>query len=270
MNIFVYYKRIIFKLSRLFTGPNINLLKELSYAKFKATDHNSILGILWSFINPVVMVIVLYLIFKKNFGQNIEAYPLYLLSGTICVNFFINTTNHMVKLFSANREMILNSTISREILILSDIFIPAYKFIIEIIFCLVLSVFYNVFSIKIIFLLFPLLFSYMLFSLGVSMILLLFYCFARDIEHIWMLISRLLLFITPVFYSLDKLSPSMQKILYTANPLTSFLISFRDIIMGRGNVDILNYVYSLSLGVVFLITGYLFFVRIENFAVEKA
>ena len=132
---------------------------ELVWADLKLTDMNSILGFLWSCLNPVLMLLIMYFIFKMSFSQKIHAYPLYLLIGIACVNFFIATTTYATKVFSINRDFILNTTVPREMVILSRLFVHTYKFIIELALCLVLSFAYGVFSASQILLLLPLLFE---------------------------------------------------------------------------------------------------------------
>lgn len=264
----LFFDKIKTRFKRLFTKSNWNLLLELIRANFKTSDYSSILGILWSFINPIVMLIIMYLIFNKQFGQEIKAYPLYILVGIICVNFFTVTTTYIMRIFFINRTLILNSTIPRENLIASSLFTFVYKFFIELMLCLVLSILYGHFSWKLILLLFPLFVAYIALVLGTSIILSLAYCFARDIEHIWMLLTRIFYFVTPIFYSIRSIPPIAQKAIYFGNPLTAFVISFRGIFMGM--LDMASYMYSLILGCGFFILGYYAFIGIENTALERA
>jgi ABC-type polysaccharide/polyol phosphate export permease len=253
---------------RLFTAYNRNLLVELIRANFKVRDHNSILGVSWSLLGPAAMLMVMYFVFRTRFGQGIRAYPLYLLVGIVFINFFITVTTYLTRIIFANREVVLNSTIPRESLILSNGFIHLYKFLIELGLCLALSIFYGLFTWKGILLLLPLLIAYIGFALGVGLIMSLIYCYARDIQHIWGLLSRLLYFATPVFYTLNSLSPLTRKAVYYGNPLTPFLLSFRGVFMG--DVSPATYGHSLLLGAVFFALGYIVFIRFENMAVERA
>lgn len=266
----IFLKRLKLKINRLFTRPNWYLLVELTRANFKAGDHNSFLGIFWSFLGPVALLVVMYSVFRIRFGDGVKAYPLYLLIGIVFISFFITTTTYTIKIFFINRDAILNSTVPREILILSNFFIHVYKFVIELGFCWLISIAYSIFTWKSFLLLFPLLIAYIAFVLGVGLIILLVYCFARDIEHIWMIASRLLLFTTPIFYSLDSISPWTRKLIYWCNPLTPFLISFQEVFMGKGRMTMLTYAHSLLLGGVFFILGYSAFMLLENMAVERA
>lgn len=270
MKLGIFLRKLKARADRLFAKPNWNLLVELVRANFKVRDHNSILGVFWSLLGPAALLVIMYLVFRMRFGQGVKTYPLYLLIGIVFISFFITATTYIIKIFLTNRDVVLNSTVPREILIVSDLLIHAYKFIIELALCWVLSIFYGVFAWKSFLLLLPLLIAYIALVLGVSLIISLGYCFARDIEHIWTIVSRLLFFATPIFYPLDSVSPLVRKVIYWGNPLTPFLISFQEVFMGMGSVNLFVYLHSLLLGGVFFIFGYGAFIILENMAVERA
>ena len=257
------------KLKYLFTSHNLRLLIELIYADFKTYDRNSILGIFWSLLNPVTTLLIMYCIFENRFGHSIRFYPLYLLIGVVMVNFFINVTTKMITSISLNRFIVLNSTIPREDFVLADLFIHTYKFFIEILLCWLLSIYYGVFTWRAILLILSLLAAYIGLALGVGLIIALLYCFAMDIEHLWRIAARLLLFVTPVFYSLDHIPHFFSKIIYWFNPLTPFLITFRQLFIWDNTLSMANYWYSICWGCGFLALGYLIFVALENIAIER-
>jgi ABC-type polysaccharide/polyol phosphate export permease len=178
-------KRLKGRIKKLFTGANWNLLREMTRAEFRLSDHNSILGVLWSLINPVLTLAVMYFIFRDRFGKTIHTYQLYLLIGISCVNFFIAATASLVKVFPDNRGFILNTTAPREIVILAKLFIHTYKFIIELALCLALSLYCGVFSSAGLLAALPLLLSYIALVLSFGLILSVSYCFVSDIGHIW-------------------------------------------------------------------------------------
>ncbi len=270
MKINTFLKRFKTRTDRLFNKSNWRLFLELVRANFKVRENNSILGIFWSLIGPIALLIIMYFVFRLRFGQEIKAYPLYLLIGIITTTFFITATTYVIKIFFAYRDLVLNTTVPREVLVASELYIHVYKFVIELFLCLILSIFYGVFAWKSLLLLLPLLISYIALALGISLIISLIYCFARDIEHIWMLVTRLLFFATPIFYTLDSISALSRKIIYWLNPLTPFLISFQNILIGKGNINSFIYLHSLLLGMFFFILGYATFFVFENTAMERA
>jgi len=262
-------KRLTAKLKRLFTSYNRNLLIEMIYADFKMYDRDSILGTFWILLNPMITLLIMYCVFETRFGHSIQFYPLYILIGIATVNFFINVTTKMINSISFNRYVVLNSTIPRENFILTDLFVHIYKLFIELSLCWLLSIYYGVFAWQAVLLALPLLAALAGLALGAGMIISLIYCYAMDIEHIWRIITRLLLFVTPVFYSLEHISHFFSKVIYWFNPLTPFLIAFRQIIIWNNSLDLVNYAYSICWGCCFLVLGYLVFITFENTAIEQ-
>lgn len=262
--------KLKFKIAKFLTKSNRNLLVELIRAGFKDSDYHSVLGFFWSFLNPCVLLFVMFFVFKSRFGHGIEAYPLYILLGVVFVGFMTTATNYAGRVFLINRDFVLNSPAFRENLIISVLAIHVYKFLIELICCGIVSALYGFFSWKSMLLFLPLFSAYIAFILGITMTLSILYCFARDIEHIWALLSRVFLFITPIFYALHQVSPFARKMIYFMNPITPFLISTRQLFIGGEAFNWLVYAHSLLLGGSFFIAGYSIFIVFENIALERA
>ncbi len=264
------FKRARLRLGRLCSRGNLRLLVELIRARLKASDFNSIFGVIWSLLGPFIMVVIMYLIFRGRFGSGVKNYALYLLVGIVFLNYFISTTTYLLKSLYNSRELVLNSNVPREDILLSDLFIHTYKFIIELIICVVLSLLYSSFTFKSLLLLLPLFSSYVLFIVGLSFTLSIIYSFAKDIEHIWSIFCRFIFFITPVFFTLNIISTFARKIVLFLNPLTVILFSFRSVILEGGNVNPFFYISSLFLGVASFTVGYFVFISLENSAIENS
>jgi len=265
-------KTFIYKLktksAKLFTGPNREILAELTRANLKKADYDSWLGILWSLTGSVASLLLFYIIFKANFGKDIKDYPVYLLSGMICVNFFSTVTIRMINTFFGYREFVLNSTVPREIILVSNLTVCVFKLAIDLLLCLILSAFYGTATLFSILLILPLMIVFVAFVFAISMFLSLIYCFAGDIEHIWSMGIRIVYFVTPVFYNIGHLHPITRKLIYLCNPLTPFVISIQNLFLGK--IDMPIYIYSILTGIFLFICGYSIFIAIENSAMERA
>lgn len=252
----------------LFTKSNLGLLIELTRAFHKVGEYNSVLGVLWSLIAPVGMLAVMYFVFSTRYGGEVKAYPLYLLIGILLVNFFSTVTGQMIGVFLGNVELLVNSSVPRETLVLSRLAVHLIRLLAQVLLCAVLSGYYGLLSWTSLLLMIPLLISYLSLVLSVGLVLGLLYCFARDVEYIWGLASPLLFFATPVFYSVDGLTSPVRELVYWLNPLTPFLMSFRDVLTGAAGVQEAFW-HSLALGVVALAVGYSIFMVLESTAVER-
>ena len=254
---------------RLFSPTNRTLLLEQVRANIKASDYHSFLGGLWSLVGTTVMLVALYFVFSKHFGTGIRGYPLYLLVGIILVNFFITATSYLQKVLIYNRDIALNSTIPRENLMLATISINAWKLVIELMICTAVSLGYGFYGWRSALLFLPVFLSFMALVLGIGLALSLFHCFARDVEHVWAFFSRLFLFATPVFYTVDSLSPTMRTLILYLNPLTPFLQAFRQIFLHGGALAAPLLVHCLLLGTAVLCASYFIFLRWEGAALDR-
>ena len=255
---------------KIFTKSNWYVIGTMVRSNLKAHDHNSVFGIMWSLLGPACLLIVMYLVVGTRFSGGAKTYPLYLLIGIVSISFFIAGTTFMANVFSSYRRLALNSTIPRENFILSTVFIHTYKFIIELVICGILSAAYGLIAWQTLVFMTPLFIAFIALVLGIGLILSLIYCFARDIRYIWSIVARVLLFATPIFYTLDRVSPFTGKIIYWVNPLTPFLFSFQTLFLKPNHIDPFIYLHSLLLGCSFFIAGYAAFIIFENRAVERA
>jgi len=85
-----------------------------------------------------------------------------------------------------------------------------------------------------------------------------------------MIASRLLFFATPVFYTLDSLGPVARRAVYWLNPVTPFVLAFRNVFLAGEALDLVVHAHALALGVAYFVVGYGVFLRWESLAVERA
>jgi lipopolysaccharide transport system permease protein len=265
----VFRARLASRAKRLARPANRTILLEMVRANIKASDYHSFLGGIWSLLGTTVMLAAFYYVFSKHFGQGIPGYPLYLLVGIIMVNFFITATSHLLKVLSYNRDIALNSTIPRENLVLATISINAWKLAIELAICTLISAAYGFYAWGSALLFIPVLLSFLALVLGVGLALSLAFCFARDAEHVWAIFSRLFLFVTPVFYTVESVSPTMRILISYLNPLTPYLKAFRAIFMHGGALGAAALVHCLFMGPAALGAAYLIFLRWEGEALDR-
>jgi len=251
-----------------FGASNRALFVELVRTAFKVADHNSIAGALWSLLAPFAMLTALYLVFRDRFGEELKAYPLYLLLGISFVSYFATATRHLLAVLFIHRALLLNTTVPRETVILSQVAFHTYKLSIELVLCALLAVHYGTFSWSAMVAALPLLLAFIGLVTGVGLLGAVVHSFARDIEHIWSLVSHLLMFVTPVFYDLESLSAPARFVIYWLNPLTPFLVALRGLFIGPP-VHPGVYAHAVVIGVTFLIAGYAAFLTAESAALER-
>ncbi len=254
--------------SRLRTPASRNLLRELVRATIRINDHNSVLGAVWGLLGPASMLVVLYAVFHSRFGSRLDAYPLFLLVGIVAVGFFLTGSRQLIGVLTANRNFMIDSTAPREMVILSNLTPHVYKLLVELALCAGFAGYYGLLSWKTALLLPVVTLAYVGFVLGVGLVLALAYTFTSDIEHVWVLGSRLLYFATPVFYELGELSPVAAGLVYWLNPVTPFLLALRTVFFDA-TTSLAPVFHAIALGPLALIAGYFLFLRFEAEAIER-
>ncbi|MEI6058855.1 MAG: ABC transporter permease [archaeon] len=218
-------KRYYHKLAGL-----LGLSFSLAVAEFKLRNEGSYLGIFWYLLNPVLMFFLIFLVFAGRLGNDIPQYSLYLLLGLIMLNFFQNSTTQAIKAITENRAMIKSISFPREALVLGTIICSIFSHLFEVALFFIVGLLLGV-SLLGIFWYFLVFVFFVFFILGLSFILSSLQVYFVDLENIWIFVSRLIMFGTPIFYSIG----GQTRLLYVNlfNPLYFFITLSRDLIIYR-------------------------------------
>ncbi|MGO5051975.1 ABC transporter permease [Lachnospiraceae bacterium LCP25S3_G4] len=208
----------------------IPLLKELVSRDIKIKYRRSMLGVLWTLLNPLFMMIVLSIVFSNLFKFDVENFPLYLLSGQVIFNFFSDATTSSMTSIIGSAPLIKKIYIPKYLFVVSKVFSCAINLMASFtaLICVMLAtraeLHWTILLAGI-----PLLFVIM-FSLGTGLILGAIAVKFRDIVHLYSVFITALLYLTPVIYPMSILPDTIRK-LVMLNPITNFLMMFRDVIM---------------------------------------
>lgn len=260
------------------------LLYNLILRDLKARYKNSILGVLWSLLNPLGMMLVFTIVFRVLGNDSSRQYPVFILVGLIPWTFFNGS------LFSGSTSIIGGSSLikkvyfPRELLPLSALFSNLVNFFFALI---VLVVFLYAYGLGLTWnalWVIPILFIQLLFTLGCILLLSALNAIYRDILMILDVVLTAWFFMTPVFYSLELFGNSRTisgitfnpaQVLRWINPMASIIDAYRTVLWGtsgsNGPVD-MNPIYllrTLITAVIVFIIGYAVFLRLEDSFGEK-
>lgn len=248
----------------------LNLLYVFSRTQHKLSDYRTVMGAVWSFLGPLLTFAVTYFIFSDRFGRQISHFSIKLLTGIIMINFFSVSVTYAMRAIVSNRSILHNSLTPPEVLVLSSLFNPLLKFLVEISLVVLLAAVGGLLPLSgVPFLLLTLL-LFLIMTLGVGMFFSVFYCLAADVGEIWVVLSKLFLFITPVFYSADMVSVWARKMILFFNPITPYVLTFQHFLTPApvpyySGVTLLQcFLYALAS----LLAGYSSFKRHERTMVE--
>lgn len=249
---------------------NQYVLYELVRKSVKTQYRNSFLGMLWSVLNPLLNMCVMWLVFSQFFGRNDPLFPVYLLCGNIMFSYLSAATNGALPSIVNNRGLLTRMKIDTHLFPLSANFAALVNFFFSFtaLFVIVLGfqIFggYQLLSFRL--LLIPTMLPAMiLFQFGISLILSSVYVFARDIKYLYSVFMTLWMYITPIFYKINAIaSNSIAYTIIKLNPMYHFVRFFRWCVYGF--VDVGSYspnwhslamLYLVGIGSVLL--GYLIY-----------
>ena len=98
------------------------LLQELVARDIKIKYRRSVLGVLWTLLNPLFMMVVLSVVFSNLFKMDIENFPLYLLSGQLVFNFFSDSTTNSMSAIIGNASLIKKIYVPKYLFVISRVF----------------------------------------------------------------------------------------------------------------------------------------------------
>lgn len=239
------------------------LLTELIKRDISGKYKDSTLGLFWSFLNPLLSMIVLTIVFSTFFGRTIENFPVYLLSGKLVFDLFANATTGAMDSIKGNSEII------------KKIYVPKYMFAVGIVcsefinFLISLIVLVAVmfatgapFYMSLLYSPIPFFFLLVL-TMGVGLILATATTFFTDIKYLYGVLIMLLSFMTPLFYPIEII-PEEFLFFFKINPLYAAVSSFRDIVLYGAFPQTKFLLYLIITSIIALVIGVYLFYRYQD------
>lgn len=206
------------------------LLQELIIKDLKIKYRRSILGYLWSVLNPLMMMVIMTIVFSQMFRFDIPNYPVYVLSGHLLYNFYAEATSVGMHSILWGAALMKKVYLPKYIFPLSRV-LSSFTTMIFSMLALIIVMVVTGSSFHITAILLPELFlSLLIFSIGMSLILSVMIVFFRDMEHFYGVFLTALCYLTPIFYPMSLL-PEWVRELLVYNPLCSYLEFFRKIML---------------------------------------
>jgi lipopolysaccharide transport system permease protein len=259
------------------------LLNNLIIRDLKVRYKNSILGVLWSLLNPLMMMVVYTVLFTVLIpNDNIRHYSVFILVALLPWNFLSGSLMGGTVSVTSNAPLIKKVYFPRILLPVSAVASNLVNFLLA---SLVLLIFIYAFGIGLtVYALWVpiILFIQVIFILGLSMLFSAFHAFYRDVMMILEVVMLAWFFLTPVFYPFEWLGTqeillgySPAQIMRWLNPMASIIDGYRTVLWGTltssgpGQMDLAFLVRTFVTAVITLIVGYVVFIRTEHLFGEK-
>lgn len=239
------------------------ILRMLVNKDFKLKYRRSVLGVVWSVLNPLLMMVVLTAVFSFIFRFDIENYPLYLILGQILFALMSGATTSAMSSIIGAAPLLKKIKVNRMVFPLEKVCFELVNFAISLVAVAMVMVWFGVVPTAAMLAL-PLLLCYVvIFSLGIGLLLSALAVFFRDVVHLWGVVITAWTYATPIFYPMSMLDGWMQNIMQF-NPMYHFVTYFRDIMMYGTMPGVTENLLCLFGSVGVLIAGVLVFKKLEK------
>lgn len=250
------------------------LLQQLVSRDFKVKYKRSVLGVAWSVLNPLFTMLILSLVFSTLFAvknyPSIKDYSIYLLTGLVLFNYFAEATN------------LCNGAIVTNFNLLTKVYIPKYIFPLSKALSSALNLLFSLIALYLIlfiemmrgkpvgisfvqfFLIYDLV-CFVIFTVGVGLIISALTVFFRDMFYIWGVILTAWNYLTPIVYPAEMITTktgtiaTFMKIVFKINPLYYFVTYARTVVLSNTIPSAQMHLACLIWAVLFLAIGLLFF-----------
>ncbi|MCL2889208.1 MAG: ABC transporter permease [Eggerthellaceae bacterium] len=245
------------------TRHNWFIISSLVSKEFKLKYRRSTLGVAWSVLNPLLMMIVMASVFSFVFKFQIDNFPLYLILGHTVFSFVSDATQSAMRSIVDSAPLIKKIRIEKMLFPISKVLFSLLSFCISLIAVVAVMIFLGVLpTVNLLFL--PLLLIYLfIFSLGLGLLLAALSVFFRDVMHMWTVVILAWMYATPLFYPVSILEGWMMRVM-SFNPLYYYVTYFREIALWGTAPGLIENLTCLCFALATLFLGILVFRRNEK------
>ncbi len=207
-----------------------DLMIQLVSRDIKLKYRRSFLGYLWSILNPLFVMVIMTIVFSTMFSRNIENFPVYLFTGKMLFDFLSTSTRQAMSSVVGNAALLKKTYVPKYIFTLSKVSSSMIDFVLSF-GALIIVMHATGAKIYLTFFLFPIVVVQLyIFCLGLGSFLAALNVFFRDIQYIYNAVITAWMYMTPIFYPIESLSPTLQVIIKGLNPLYYYVAQFRDLV----------------------------------------
>ncbi len=239
------------------------LIKQLVSRDFKTKYKRSVLGYLWSFLNPLLTMIVQYIVFSTIFRSGIDNFPVYLLSGIILFNFFNEAVGQGLTAIVGNASLITKVYVPKYIYPVTKVVSCSINMTISVIPLLAVTLLTGTQLTKAVILLPYALACLLLFCIGMSLLLSTTMVFFRDTQYLWGIVSLVWMYATPLFYP-ENIIPAQFRFIQTLNPIYHYIRFVRTILIDGISPEPKAYFFCGISAIIMCVAGALVFKRYQD------
>ncbi|PWM71237.1 MAG: ABC transporter [Bacillota bacterium] len=248
------------------------ILRQLVTKDFKIKYRRSVLGVAWSVLNPLLMMIVMSIVFSTIFAQGRngsitpEMYPLYLIVGNVTFSVMSESTNQALMSIIWASSLLKKVKVHRWVFPVQKVLFSLVNFAFSLVAVALVMLWFHVVPSWHLILLPVCLLLLMCFCMGLGMMLSALAVFFRDVMHLWTVVITAWMYLTPIFWTTDYISHMAHwiQVLVVVNPMYNYLQFMRDIFLFNTVPSSLTFGLCVAWAVLALAIGYTVFHKTEH------
>lgn len=239
------------------------LLWEFVKKDIKLKYRNSVLGVIWSMLNPLLIMVVLTFIFSNIFKNSIPNFPVYCLTGRLIYDFFSQATNQSMTSITGKSTLIKKIYVPKYLYPLSRVISSFIIFLVSLIPLIIIMIGTGIKVTKMTLLAFVPLISLFFIVLGIGLFLATVNVFFRDMQHLYSVILLVLMYMSAIFYSVDIINPQYAFVL-KFNPIFPVIEVFRDCVLYGTITGLGNWILCMIYPVLAVVIGLIVFYKKQD------
>lgn len=242
------------------------MLQNLVSRDIKVKYRRSVLGIAWSVLNPLFMMLIMTFVFQTIFQQDIEYFAAYLICGQVTFNFFSEATNLAMDSVLGNNSLIKKVYIPKYIFPLQKVLFSCVNTLLSLIplFAVVLVTGVPITPWVI---LFPIpILILAVFNFGVGTLLSALVVFFRDIKHLYGVVILALTYLTPIFWPISMMESRVPWVMTVikCNPLFWYVDMMRQVVIYGTAPSLTHWLITIGCALVAVVLGLLVFKKTQD------
>ena len=246
-----------------------SMVFELTHRELRGKYKGSVLGFLWSYVNPLMQILVYAFVFSQIFKSGIEKFHIYLIVSMFPFNFFTGGVIQGLGSIRYQGGLVTKVYFPRQILPLVSLTVNFVNMLISflIIYSILLISGWGI-NLKVQVWLIPVMLIEYFFSLGLALMLSAVEVYFRDVEHIVSVLMMVWMYATPMFYSIQIIPEKYLPVFY-CNPMLYIISMYQQILYYKIVPDMSYVLMGFGLAVISMIMGSIVFKKLEKRFAEE-
>lgn len=229
----------------------------------------SVLGFLWTFLNPLLQLMVYTFVFSAIMKQGIEDFYIFLFVAFVPWLFFSTSVSGGARAVINRQDLVKKMYFPRQILPIAFVTVNFINMLLSfVIVFLALAVSGRGIAFDKLYFLIPTMIVEYVLALGITMLTAGLTVFFRDLEYILGIVTMAWMYITPIMYP-ESMVPEKYRVIFSLNPITPIIRCYRTVLYYKETPKLLDMGMSLLIALVILVVGNIVFERVQRRFAEE-